>query len=83
MDAFSIAVSGRTSVSAVLKALQILQDGASDPDAVSFKFEANQLDECASANPLDRLEAVHQAILSECELGEDGKWHYYGKEKRK
>lgn len=83
MDAFSITVSGRTSVSAVLKALQILQDGASDPDAVSFKFEADQMDECTPVNPLDCLEAMHRAILSECEFGEDGKWHYYGKEKRK
>ena len=73
MDAFKLRASGRTSVSAVLKALQILQDGASDPDAVSFKLEGSQLDECAPFNPLDRLEAMHRAILSECEFGEDGK----------
>ena len=83
MDAFNLQASGRTSASAVLKALQILQDGASDTDAAFFRIEAGLLDERASANPLDRLEAMHQAILSECEMGKDGKWHYYGKEKRK
>lgn len=83
MDAFNLAASGRTSASAVLKAMQILQAEDADADAVFFSFEASILDERMAANPLERLESMHQAILSECEMGKDGKWHYYGKEKRK